>query len=100
MKRTTLLLLAASLLPSCVLAWNTPGEGFSGELKLEGPVTSTRNPWVWKIGQGNESLEVKQNHGVRDGGQGMPVALPLTFLIFRGFCRRCSVAKALAGCRQ
>ncbi|HIE7866307.1 TPA: fimbrial protein, partial [Salmonella enterica] len=28
MKRTTLLLLAASLLPSCVLAWNTPGEDF------------------------------------------------------------------------
>ncbi|EBT4809872.1 fimbrial protein, partial [Salmonella enterica] len=26
MKRITLLLLAASLLPSCVLAWNTPGE--------------------------------------------------------------------------
>lgn len=26
MKRITLLLLAASLLPSCVLAWNTPGK--------------------------------------------------------------------------
>ncbi|EBT4809868.1 TPA: fimbrial protein, partial [Salmonella enterica subsp. enterica serovar Oranienburg] len=26
MKRMTILLLAASLLPSCVLAWNTPGE--------------------------------------------------------------------------
>lgn len=50
MKRMTLLLLAASLLPSCVLAWNTPGEDFSGELKLGGPVTSTRNPWAWKVG--------------------------------------------------
>ncbi|EOT8215555.1 F4 (K88) fimbria minor subunit FaeI [Escherichia albertii] len=76
MKKVTLFLLAASFLPSFVLAWNTPGEDFSGELKLEGPVTSTRNPWVWKVGQGNETLEVKQRLGVRDGGQGIPVALP------------------------
>lgn len=82
MKKVTLFLLAASLLPSCVLAWNTPGEDFSGELKLEGPVTSTRNPWVWKVGQGNESLEVKQSRGVRDGGLGIPVSLPaLTILL-------------------
>ncbi|EDK4684811.1 F4 (K88) fimbria minor subunit FaeI [Salmonella enterica] len=76
MKKVTLFLFAASLLPSCVLAWNTPGEDFSGELKLEGPVTSTRNPWVWKVGQGNESLEVKLSHGVREGKQRMPVPLP------------------------
>ncbi|HBE6106734.1 TPA: F4 (K88) fimbria minor subunit FaeI [Escherichia coli] len=76
MKKVTLFLFVASLLPSCVLAWNTPGEDFSGELKLEGPVTSTRNPWVWKVGQGNEGLEVKQNRSVRDGKQGIPVALP------------------------
>ncbi|WP_258271005.1 F4 (K88) fimbria minor subunit FaeI [Escherichia coli] len=76
MKKVTLFLFAASLLPSCVLAWNTPGEDFSGELKLEGAVTSTRNPWVWKVGQGNEGLEVKQSRGVRDGGEGIPVALP------------------------
>ncbi|MBW5840165.1 F4 (K88) fimbria minor subunit FaeI [Yersinia enterocolitica] len=76
MKKVTLFLFAASLLPSCVLAWNTPGEDFSGKFKLEGPVTSTRNPWVWKVGQGNESLEVKQSRDVRDGGQGIPVALP------------------------
>ncbi|EGK5714101.1 fimbrial protein, partial [Shigella sonnei] len=56
MKKVTLFLFAASHLPSCVLAWNTPGENFSGELKLEGPVTSTRNPWVWKVGQGNGGL--------------------------------------------
>ncbi|VFS82491.1 K88 minor fimbrial subunit faeI [Salmonella enterica subsp. diarizonae] len=36
MKKITFLLLAASLLPSCVLAWNTPGEDFSGELILGG----------------------------------------------------------------
>ncbi|HAX2911071.1 TPA: F4 (K88) fimbria minor subunit FaeI [Escherichia coli] len=76
MKKVTLFLFAASILPSCVLAWSTPGEDFSGELKLEGPVTSTRNPWVWKVGQGNEGLEVKQNRGVRDGEQAIPVALP------------------------
>lgn len=76
MKKVTLFLFAASLLPSCVLAWNTPGEDFSGELKLEGPVTSTRNPWVWKVGQGNKGLEVKQSRGVRDGGKGIPIALP------------------------
>ena len=76
MKKVTLFLFAVSLLPSCVLAWNTPGEDFSGELKLEGPVTSTRNPWVWKVGQGNESLEVKQSRSVRDSGQGIPVVLP------------------------
>ncbi|HBA7590984.1 TPA: fimbrial protein, partial [Escherichia coli] len=28
MKKVTLFLFAASLLPSCVLAWNTPGEDF------------------------------------------------------------------------
>lgn len=76
MKKVMLFLFAASLLPSCVLAWSTPGEDFSGELKLEGLVTSTRNPWAWKVGQGNEGLEVKQNHGVRDGGEGISVALP------------------------
>ncbi|EAW9071656.1 F4 (K88) fimbria minor subunit FaeI [Salmonella enterica] len=76
MKKVTLFLFAASLLPCCVLAWNTPGEDFSGELKLEGAVTSTRNPWVWKVGQGNEGLDVTQSRGVRDGGEGILVALP------------------------
>ncbi|HCZ4708619.1 TPA: F4 (K88) fimbria minor subunit FaeI [Salmonella enterica subsp. enterica serovar Saintpaul str. CFSAN004144] len=73
MKKVTLFLFAVSLLPSCVLAWNTPGDDFSGELKLEGAVTSTRNPWVWKVGQGNTSLEVKQ---VRGEEQNIPVYLP------------------------
>ncbi|HAO0301300.1 TPA: F4 (K88) fimbria minor subunit FaeI [Escherichia coli] len=82
MKKVTFLLFAASLLPSCVLAWNTPGEDFRGGLKLEGPVTSTRNPWVWKTGQENESLEVKQGHGVRNGTRGLSVSLPaLTVLL-------------------
>ncbi|EDS4118389.1 fimbrial protein [Salmonella enterica subsp. enterica serovar Braenderup] len=76
MKRTTLLLLAASLLPSCVLAWNTPGEDFSGELKLGGPVTSTRNPWVWKIGEGNTQMNAKAFPVMRGGEAVIPVPLP------------------------
>lgn len=76
MKKVTLFLFAASLLPSYVLAWNTPGEDFSGELKLEGSVTNTRNPWVWKVGKGNEALEIKQSYRIRVGEQGIPVALP------------------------
>lgn len=76
MKKMTLLLLAASLLPSCVLAWNTPGEDFSGELKLEGQVSSTRNPWVWKVGDGNKSLDIKQISDPRDAKQRISVSLP------------------------
>ncbi|MEB7742615.1 F4 (K88) fimbria minor subunit FaeI [Escherichia coli] len=76
MKKVTLFLFAVSLLPSCVLAWNTPGEDFSGELKLEGAVTSTRNPWVWKVGEGNERPEVKTFCDVRNGKRGIPVLLP------------------------
>ncbi|EFU6029009.1 fimbrial protein, partial [Escherichia coli] len=42
MKKVTLFLFAVSLLPASVLAWNTPGEDFSGALKLEGMVSSAR----------------------------------------------------------
>ncbi|EBJ8494696.1 fimbrial protein [Escherichia coli] len=81
MKKTTLFLFVACLLPSCVLAWNTPGEGFTGELKLGGPVTSTRNPWVWKAGEENKHLDVKQAAKSRSG-QNIPVPLPaLTVLL-------------------
>lgn len=76
MKRITLLLLVASLLPSCVLAWNTPGEDFSGELKLGGPVTSTRNPWVWKVGEGNTQINTKAVSVLLSGEQVIPVPLP------------------------
>lgn len=81
MKKVTLLLFAVSLLPTAVLAWSTPGEDFSGALKLEGPVTSTRNPWEWKIGPQNESLEVRLSRGVRGGEQRIPVSLPALPLV-------------------
>lgn len=76
MKKVTLFLFAVGLLPSFVLAWSPAGGDFSGELKLEGAVTSTRNPWVWKVGEGNKNLEVKQSRGVRGEERGIPVSLP------------------------
>ncbi|MGC7990765.1 fimbrial protein [Salmonella enterica] len=79
MKKVTLFLLAASLLPSCVLAWNTPGEDFSGELKLEGAVTSTRNPWVWRVGAGSRYLD-SSAPVVPSGGGEMMLRVPLPAL--------------------
>ncbi|EGT5658730.1 fimbrial protein [Citrobacter braakii] len=81
MKRVTLLLLTASLLPSCVLAWNTPGENFSGELKLGGPVTSNVNPWVWKIGERNDGLNVTYEPATRSGEQAIQVSLPASTIL-------------------
>ncbi|MFL9144250.1 F4 (K88) fimbria minor subunit FaeI [Escherichia coli] len=81
MKKVTLFLFAASLLPSCVLAWNTPGEDFSGELKLEGGVTSTRNPWVWKVGEGNKKLQANQDRCVRGEEHVIPVPLPILTIV-------------------
>ncbi|WP_426347883.1 fimbrial protein [Cronobacter universalis] len=60
MKKMMLLLLLVSLLPSEAGAWSTPGEDFSGEMKLGGAVTNTRNPWVWKLGQGNKKLDIEK----------------------------------------
>ncbi|EPQ9771951.1 hypothetical protein ACUYWG_005206, partial [Escherichia coli] len=79
MKKVTLFLFAVSLLPASVLAWNTPGEDFSGALKLEGMVSSARNPWVWEVGQGNENLDVEPQ--IRRGGG--TVAMP-AITILRG----------------
>ena len=79
MKKVTLFLFAVSLLPASVLAWNTPGEDFSGALKLEGMVSSARNPWVWEVGQGNENLDVEPQ--IRRGG--VTVAMP-AITILRG----------------
>lgn len=71
----TLFLLVASILPCCALAWNTQGEDFSGELKLEGEVTSTRNPWVWKSGKVNDALNIRQKKST-SSGTGIQVPLP------------------------
>lgn len=55
--RLSPLLLLASLFPVGVLAtWSTPGEDFSDDLTFGGPVTSTRNPWVWKILPGEDAI--------------------------------------------
>lgn len=52
----TLLCLLAGGTPAGVLAaWSTPGENFSGELMLGGPVTNSRNPWGWKLMAGDNA---------------------------------------------
>lgn len=83
MKKITLLLLVISLLPAGVLAWSLPGEDFSGELRLSGTVGSTRNPWIWKVGKGHTSLEVKSPSAtILRGNPLIPVPLPaLTVLL-------------------
>lgn len=58
-KQIAVVLLAAGLISTDTLAWSPPGQDFSGEMTLGGPVTSTRNPWVWQLGEGTESLDVK-----------------------------------------
>ncbi|ECV2306850.1 fimbrial protein [Salmonella enterica subsp. enterica serovar Javiana] len=56
----TLLCVLAGSVPAGVLAaWSTPGEGFSGELTLGGPVTSSRNPWSWKLMPGETDMSLR-----------------------------------------
>ncbi|EKB8494031.1 fimbrial protein, partial [Salmonella enterica subsp. enterica serovar Infantis] len=43
---------------------------------LGGPVTSTRNPWVWKVGEGNTQINTKAHSVLRSGEQVIPVPLP------------------------
>ena len=80
-KNSVLLFLIVCFFPFSVLAWNTPGQDFSGELKLGGPVTSTRNPWVWKIGEGKSNLNVKHSPVSRSGDTLVPVSLPAMNLV-------------------
>ena len=77
-KNSFLLFLMMCFFPFSVLAWNTPGQDFSGELKLGGPVTSTRNPWVWKTGEGKSNLNVRQSPVSRSRDTVVPVSLPAT----------------------
>ncbi|MGS0206209.1 fimbrial protein [Escherichia coli] len=79
--KNSVLLFLMFFFPFSVFAWNTPGQDFSGELKLGGPVTSTRNPWVWKIGEGKPNLNVKQLSVSRSGESVLPVSLPVMNLI-------------------
>jgi len=73
-KQFAVLLLAAGLIPAVALAWSPPGQDFSGEMALGGPITSTRNPWVWQLGEGTESLDVKVPANRQK--QAIPVPLP------------------------
>ncbi|EFJ8421404.1 fimbrial protein [Escherichia coli] len=75
MNNSVLLFLMVCFFPFSVFAWNTPGQDFSGELKLGGAVTSTRNPWVWIVGEG-KSMDVKQALVTRSGYQVVSVPLP------------------------
>lgn len=81
MKNSILLFLMIFFFPFSVLAWNTSGQDFSGELKLGGPVTSIRNPWVWKIGEGKSNLNVKQSLVSRSGDSMLLVLLPAINLV-------------------
>lgn len=80
-KNSVLLFLMVCFFPFSVFAWNTPGQDFSGELKLGGPVTSTRNPWVWKTGEGKSNLNIKQSPVSRSGETVVPVSLPAMNLV-------------------
>ena len=69
--RVTLMLLMAGLFPAGVLAaWSNPGQDFSGELTLDGEVTSVRNPWTWQVDKSAPGIQVKATaRQARDGGQ-------------------------------
>ncbi|HAX5069887.1 TPA: fimbrial protein [Escherichia coli] len=83
MKLHIYLFLTVSIIPSYVMAWSSPGEPFSGELKVGGEVKSTRNPWVWKLGVGKDDLTVKTSKDTaRTREKVIPLALPeLTVLL-------------------
>lgn len=81
MKNSLLLFLMIYFFPFSVLAWNTPGQDFSGELKLGGPVTSIRNPWVWKTGEGKSNLNIRQSSVSRSGDSVIPILLPAMNLV-------------------
>lgn len=77
MKLHIYLLLTVSILPSYVMAWSSPGEPFSGELKVGGEVKSSRNPWIWKLGGGKDYLTVKTSKVAdRNPEKVIPLALP------------------------
>lgn len=76
-KPCAVLLLVVSLLPVVAQAWSPPGQDFSGEMILGGPVTSTRNPWVWQLGEGTQNLDVISPANRR---QQQAIAVPLPAL--------------------
>ncbi|WNI84216.1 F4 family fimbrial subunit [Citrobacter portucalensis] len=68
--RLTLLCLLAGSVPAGVLAaWSAPGEDFSGELTVGGPVTDNRTPWRWKLMPGETDMSLRAGDRVSRGGE-------------------------------
>ncbi|EGO3302127.1 fimbrial protein [Salmonella enterica] len=66
----TLLCVLTGSVPAGVLAaWSTPGEDFSGELTLGGPVTGSRNPWSWKLMPGETDMSLRAADRASRGGE-------------------------------
>lgn len=66
---TLLCLLAGSVPVSAFAAWSTPGEDFSGDLMLSGPVSSSRNPWTWKLMPGETDLSLRTTDRTAGNGE-------------------------------
>ncbi|MEH4297680.1 fimbrial protein [Enterobacter ludwigii] len=83
MKLFKILFFTAGLLPSYVVAWNSPGEPFSGQLKFAGEVKSTKNPWLWKLGGGKNDLIIKTSKdAARNKKNNIQLTLPeMTILL-------------------
>ncbi|HDI4957918.1 TPA: fimbrial protein [Salmonella enterica] len=64
-----LCLLAGSVPAGVLAAWSTPGEDFSGDLVLGGPVTSSRNPWSWKLMPGETDMSLRVADGAARNGE-------------------------------
>ncbi|EPQ7464104.1 fimbrial protein [Escherichia coli] len=68
-KNLNFLLFLVSITPIVVFAWSNPGQDFNGELTIGGAVTNTRNPWVWKLSEGDGNLDIHTSQAVRDKGK-------------------------------
>ncbi|EAO6898651.1 fimbrial protein [Salmonella enterica] len=65
-----ILVLLSIMFPVGVLAaWSSPGEDFNGELTVGGAVTSSRNPWTWKLMAGENELALSTDEGLNRNGE-------------------------------
>lgn len=93
MKKRAVLLMLVSLFPIAGLAWNTPGQDFSDGLELGGVVTSTRNPWMWQLGDGTAIPSLNPRKPVLNNGKlAVAVQLPVSNILLGK-----TVLPALAG---